>query len=389
MNQGNGALRKPELVGWLRPVFSVAIPLYVFLNFSRFYYENIYLTQALTLLLVAAGLALFFIILLKYYSNTLYSFASFFLMLSVIGVSLVGQNDTSKALLLFFANLGFASVLVKYPISPKISRNIFIGFSLVFLALILSGKKAEDIFLVSRNYVSIFFLLLVSIHYFACWRYDTKPSLLYSIVGLLFSVLSIGRAGIVVFAVLFFLTFIFVEEKKAKIILIVTISVSAIFLFLKDHEVELFGSFELIYTGFERFERLGTESARHSINASYLTSAFKNVENFIFGVPLSSLDSVQAVGGNPHNSFINLHVNFGIFGLMVLLISIIIAAGKLFISKSWLVLIVFSACLVRAFFDVAAFYGPLDIIVMMPLVYFLSNVRFLTDFQMSSTQKIT
>lgn len=100
----------------------------------------------------------------------------------------------------------------------------------------------------------------------------------------------------------------------------------------------------------------------------YISYVFSDFAFFLFGVPLTTNDYFKRFLFNLHNSYLKLHAGFGIAGFIIMLFLGLLSLRKIIKNKEWgLGIILLSAC-IRAFIDIAAFPGPLDIII---LYYFL------------------
>ena len=118
--------------------------------------------------------------------------------------------------------------------------------------------------------------------------------------------------------------------------------------------------------GFARFQSMGIQDSRTDINAEYISESSRTIQNLMFGSPLDNVIAIKEVEGNPHNSFIRLHVYFGIIGVVIFISIFILSIFKLFKMRAYLLLYLLFALLLRAFTDSAAFHGVFD-----PLIYFL------------------
>jgi len=360
----------PTLEVFLKP----AIPLYLLLTFSRFFFENEYLSSAIAVITVFYGLLLLLFFIGEFSKYRLSTFFVILCSISFFGTALIGGNHHAYSAVIFLSNIGYASVFIVRPISPKIIELMYILVCLFFLWCAWNGVNPENVFFVSRNFISVFMLLVVSLYYISCWQHGENPKLYVSILALVVALWAIGRAGIAVFLGLFLFTYIFLPRKKMKARIIGIFFVLVAFT-LFSFSFEGIANFEIFLVGIERFNRLGLESARESINSSYIGAAFDSARGFLFGARLKGIEEIVEVGGNPHNSFINLHVNSGFFGALLLTVAIFHSLKKIVLTSNLILFIVLVSCLLRSFFDISAFYGPLDVAIMFPVLYYLSKIR--------------
>lgn len=291
-----------------------------------------------------------------------------------VSAAMFGENHHVFSVVMFLSNVGYASALIVRSINPKLVEIICLIVCLFFLLCAWFGFSPGSIFVVSRNFISIFMLLVVSFYYISCWQYGINPKLYISFLALIVALWAIGRAGIAVLLGVFLFTYFFLPRKGMKVRIIVVLLVLVVLAFFSSY-FEKIESFDVLLVGIDRFDRLGLESAREYINSSYLSVVLEGVKSFLFGARLNGIEEIVEVGGNPHNSFINLHVNAGIFGGSLLIAAIAYSFKKIIFTSNLILFIVLFACLLRSFFDISAFYGPLDVVIMFPVLYYLLRIR--------------
>ena len=197
-------------------------------------------------------------------------------------------------------------------------------------------------------------------HIISSYQNDKIPSLLLFFASLIIAIWATGRGGIISFSILLIFYPIAIKiKKKYKILIITFISLLSIALYYN------FSDF-LYEFGLGRFDDVGLEGERTVMNAEYLTKTFNSTKYIFFGSPLSDIYSIAEVDNNPHNSFIRLHVYYGIFGFTLMVLLLIYTISKLIKKRNYLFLIFLTALLLRSFVDSIAFHGPLD-----PLIYFM------------------
>lgn len=338
-------------------LFFAPATLYVVFTFLRFFVtdNNLYFSVTFFLVLYGFMLALFSLLRLP----SLAFIFLFFMVVSSFLAMIFGENNVLESFVFLVSNFGFATAfLFSYEKSKKFSF-VVLGFLIWFSAYALAGLEAEKFFRVSRNFISIFLLLILSIYYIFCWRDNRKPTLFIPFIIFVLSVWAGGRSGIAVSFFVFASSLFFIEKRNSKKLLIILMGLSSLVCLML-----FFESIISLDLAFERFSRLGLDSVRWDINRVYYNEAFNNIKNLMFGVPLEEINLISSLGSNPHNSFIALHLNYGLLGFVFVITLLLITIVFLFYNKLWIVIIVFVACISRSFFDISAFYGPLD-----PIVY--------------------
>ena len=110
---------------------------------------------------------------------------------------------------------------------------------------------------------------------------------------------------------------------------------------------------------------MGLQDSRTDINQDYISKSTNSLSYVLFGSPLLDIPSIAEVEGNPHNSFIRLHVYYGLFGFIFVIFILISTVIKLLINSQYLLLYFTISLLIRSATDSAAFHGALD-----PLIFF-------------------
>ena len=108
------------------------------------------------------------------------------------------------------------------------------------------------------------------------------------------------------------------------------------------------------------------DDVRSSMNMDYLNATLNSSLYILIGTPLTTIKSMIEVELNPHNSFIRLHLYYGLFGFLLVLSTICNAVLKYFTRKKYILLVLFTAILFRSAVDSTSFHGPFD-----PIIFFL------------------
>lgn len=274
-------------------------------------------------------------------------------------LSLVSSNYRFEDGILSFQYLGIALVPVFYKLNYKLYKNINYIIILFFVYYIVKAVPPDEIFLVSRNFISVVLLICTGYQIIASYQNDKQPSILLVFLSLIIAIWSIGRSGISLYIVLLaclpFISNIKFVYKIVFILLIVTVSLSLFYYFYDT----------LFETAISRFTVMGFEDIRETVNQDYVAATFSSPLYVLMGAPLAPIKSMAFVDFNPHNSFIRLHIYYGFFGFITVISAIIFTLFKYFVKKNYLFLITFAVLVFRSAVDSTSFHGPLD-----PLIFF-------------------
>ena len=349
-------------------ILKPALPIFVLLIFFRFLVESRAVSICLSAVFIVYGVFLLFYTLPDFKKRSLaIYYLSTLVVLGVLQV-LVGGNYLYQGIPQFVAYAGYASSMVNYKMNPRFFEIHFYMYASVFIFLMIRGVNPEDVFSVSRNMISVFVLMTLSVYYISCHQNRLCPSLFVPLLGFVIALWGVGRSGIGSLLIIFLATVTFSGKfflKKISVLFIMIISFFFIF-----NLVELDLSSFLV--GIERFERLGVDDIRGEINRAYISDAFASVYSLFFGVPLNSIKEIIEMNGNPHSSYIWLHVNFGLIGFLITILVVFFTIINLLLSKFYILLSIFIVVLFRSAFDITAFYGPLDVII---LYFIFSSAR--------------
>jgi hypothetical protein len=275
--------------------------------------------------------------------------------------SFFSPNYRYEDSILTFCHFGLGLIPVFFKLNPKIfkvSAYLVIAF---FFFQIFNGVLPDVVFpRTSRNFISVVLLVSCSYHIISCVQNKIQPSFLIVILSFVISIYGIGRGGIISFLLLMtFFPFSLKIKFKFKVIIVVTFLLLCIFGYLIFQNL-------LNETVFERFDSMGIESERNSINSDYILVVIQEAKSILFGADLAKIPSIVAQELNPHNSFIRLHIYYGIFGFFTLIGFLVYAYWFFYTKKHYMYMLLLSVLLLRSFLDSAAFHGPFD-----PLLFYL------------------
>lgn len=292
----------------------------------------------------------------------------FLLLLSTLYTGNIAIGGTITSLQYF----GIAILLLKYKLNPIIVLTSFYIHITFFVFHITGASDPNTIFSASRNMVSVIMLIQVSLVYISYSEWNKKITYFYAIFPLIISIWAIGRSGIISSAILLLGLLLFTINKKNRkrniILSLLIIFISALFI-APDTDLKLFdnikSSYEVVY---DRTQLKGfTDDARGNITYEYFSEMKSHVFSFFLGVPIEKSNNYifASYNNNLHNSYLRAHATFGLLGVFLLSIGIVIAITRYLKLKNFLFVFIFCAILFRISTDTVAFIGILD-----PFIYF-------------------
>lgn len=207
----------------------------------------------------------------------------------------------------------------------------------------------------SRNYISSFFIFSSIYIYVSCLNYNKKIRFHPTIITLVVSFLSYGRSSIIASSLLLIIVFLYKFSNKQilyKLVLILLFILMMIIIY------NFLAPFIINNTKFEQ----GLKSPRIEMNIAYM----KNLSwlNLMIGYDYTKIPIISTYGGNPHNSYIDLHYDIGLGFILFILITIIyFLKGILSIKNKNIFIVGLSLVfLFRGFFDIIVFTGLFDFV---------------------------
>lgn len=287
--------------------------------------------------LIIMGTAVYFHYLMKM-KNKMYRVFSIVLIIVVMymmNILIVREGSIVELIKLIFVHFPIAVAVVFSESRNKcIWKSLFWMTAIFLLSRILFVDHYRIFDDTSSNMVSIYMIIvLFLLEYKRCenLKVVSSPQLVYYVTVLILSMLSQGRMGIIVSAVLFCISvylkyFVSGSErvknriiKQVGILFGVCVAVTYVSL----------NMMELVNKYFPRFTstNLYDTASSNAIRAEFLMDYFngcKNPLNFIFGLDFATTSELARYeGGNVHNTFLMIHSYLGIFALLcVIIISI-------------------------------------------------------------------
>jgi len=353
-------------------VFSLAAPVFLSLEFFRFLFSDPNVYRVITLLSLVSGLVFLCAAAFHKPLNSRIWIFSFIILFLALFTSITARNSNGSTILFFFSHLGFAWALLHGQISSKIAFNqtcLLLGF---FLVKIVVGKNPELVFVVSRNYISAIAIVAISLYFFACQVERKSPSTLLLMVVMMVLMWAIGRAGIISGIIILFGTLLISRKRFFAMLTFSLLLIAFYTLFLTDtySKIESIQSFTV---GIERFQRLSVDGQRVFINEEYIEAISSNPMSLLFGAPLDNVRAIREVDGNPHNSYISLHIFTGLLGVMAFIGLVFYSLTVLFRANLPLVALALVTVLFRSAFDSTSFQGLLDVPILYSIILAISG----------------
>lgn len=288
-----------------------------------------------------------------------------FSLLLLVNVVATG-NSSSSHLLWIWGYLGFAALFYSNGLSNRVSTVIYIIYTLFFCYSAFTGLETDaDELLISgsSNNISTMYIFGISLYYITKYRENPLTNMPYMpilVLGML-SIWAANRSGVLctIFLASLIITYNTMKTGKAFVrnILLVAVFSIGIYIFF-DVFMDQFGISFL-----QKENRTGTESTRTLIWAQYIQACLNDPMYILLGVPSS--DSTvfwfHLYNGNAHNAFFMLHSNFGIVGLIIIIIAVVKFYIYSFRRKMYPIAIIFSAIVLRSMFDWTGFCGIFDV----------------------------
>lgn len=260
------------------------------LNISR----NVFILVFFYLVIV------FLMVLVKAVEDPNLIFKSLF---SIVG--LLAASILVKDLKIHYFCSGFALIFFQFFVFCNILYYGFENFPAESpLEKVFDGKSGNGI----TSYI-----IILQIHFYVChiiYHFRVDKMLNITIVStLLISMSTYARGSLIAAFMLIFITFIVFRFSK-KFILILCLLVFGLLISDFDSIVDLFNRYSKLSQGLEDYSR--TEALKQYLNKIDIIS-------FFIGADYRSTIIDNELSGNPHNSFIRAHHNYGILYIVFIL----------------------------------------------------------------------
>ncbi len=285
-------------------------------------------------------------------------------------LSIISPNYRVEDGVLCFQYWGIALVPVFYKLNHKLYKTINYIILLFFLYYIIRGVPPDEIFSVSRNFISVVLLICTGYQIISSYQNNKRPSLILLLLSLIVAIWSIGRSGISTYLFLL-ICYPFISNLKFhyKVMFITFIVLTCVALYIYLYE-------SLFVTAISRFQTMGFEDIRETVNKDYFFTTIQSPLNVLIGTPLTTIKSMFYVDYNPHNSFIRLHIFYGLFGFIIVISTLITSLFKYLVNGNYIFMIMLIALIFRSAVDSTSFHGPLDILIYFFLFFPLKKLTF-------------
>ena len=257
--------------------------------------------------------------------------------------------------------LGVTGLMLLYPPSKKQAGFCFYVVAMIFAYHWMSGTHPSHVLSSSCNYISVILLLFISLYYFDMDAGSVGfAGFLPAVLCFLLSIWGRGRSGILASGILLigliFLKLTSVNKKSKRLLLLVAFLLMGAMAYLLINE-NAFNSLSWMLGSFqtEGFE----DSARLLLWHEYFTTTFSSLKNLIFGTSLRDMPLIVRFNSNPHNSFIYLHITYGLIGTAVYFVFFFRSVIFYIRKRRYTSLLVLMVLSLRAFTDKFVFlqYG--------------------------------
>jgi hypothetical protein len=270
----------------------------------------------------------------------------------------------------------------------------------ILLFLLYFTQNANEIFKdISRNYISVIMLGQYALFAFSGYCNSKRLSVTATFLLFVVSLLSMGRSGIIVASLILIVhVLISVNENKyanQKVHLhrrvVLTIVLCALVSIMFSDVSNLHTNIE---TAINRIKNLDiSANPRSEIILEYLNN-IDTLWDFVLGINISEIPLFEQWGNNLHNSFLHLHADYGIGGVLLIIFCTMKQMLRLARNHEWYILIILFALFLRSFTDKVAFAGIYDPIYVYILFFSIKkryddteNVELFNEVSMTKNQK--
>ena len=354
--------------------FTILFSLYLALSLIRFTWPaHLLLTSTVT------GLGLFALILLSIRIRRdyvpIYIFVGFLTTSFLVSSLFVSRTERLGHVVLFIVfNTGIAMILLRGYVYSWGGYIVFYGSAGYFLMLMFAGVYPGEALVCSYNGISMMMMVACISLYIILSMENKKIDLKPALISLFISIWAIGRSGIISFLVLL-LGFLLVRLRTKKRIIFIVI-ICLIIGYLLFDVLYMFGmDYSIFSNAIDRFLASATgevPNVRMRIWANYFNNL--DISRVIFGVNVLTdpWPDGELLAYNYHSSFINLHLQTGFMGLIVMVL-IILSLFKFF-RKNQVFFFLFLTVILRWSTDIGLFFESWDFIPFFFIFYYLTCI---------------
>ncbi len=356
-------------------IFTIVFSLYLALLLSSFIWPSNYITIINALFGLSALILLS--IRIRREDAVIYIYIVLIVASFIVSSLVVGRAGWRLYSPVFFIvySSGIAMILLRGYIYSWGGYIVFYGLVGYFLMLMLTGIDPTDVLIFSSNGISMMLLVACIPLYITLSIENKKIDLKPAFFTLVFSIWGVGRSGIISSLTLFFGLLLIKLRAKPKYIIIVIISLFIAYLFYALSTSAIMHSvFENAINHYVARQMQEGPSPRWT----FWTNYFNNLDIFrlIFGVNVveDPWPDGEINEYNYHNSFIHLHLQTGLMGLITLALIMLSLIKYYRINKVFFVLLL--TLILRSSTDSFIFFGRFDFIPFFFIFYFLKRTHF-------------
>jgi len=311
----------------------------------------------------------------------IYIYAGFLGIWFLVSTLFVGRTGGYVVTPLHFIpfGIGVAMILVRGYVYSWSGYIIFYSLSGFFFLSMLAGVSAESVLgKTSYNGISMVMLTACISLYIILGMEKKKIDLKPAFVNVVISIWGIGRSGIIASFILFLGLFLVRYRAKPKYSIILIISLIIYYLYFDDL-LGLAMDYSFFQNAANRFLTAGIimdleVSPRWALLANYFNNL--DISRVIFGVNVETDPFPTEINHlfNYHNSFIALHLQTGIMGLITMALMIIALFKFYRTNKVYFFLLL--ALILRGMTDTVFFFNRFDFIPFFFIFYFLKSTNF-------------
>lgn len=301
-----------------------------------------------------SALGVNFLVIIIFYKKLVNKSCCIFALILIISGLLnyicVGNTGIREQILLL-AMLFVSMVLVNGHIDKTIVLLvIYINIIVILYKFITVGFSGQIIKGSSSNFISVY-LLLPTVVYYSISKQNEKTSIIPAILIWILSLFARGRGGIISTSFLLIGLLLTKYWKSGFYIKLICASFGIIIVSFAALNYQRIINLlnESVIT--EYFRGRGMQSSRIEVWDDYLEHTLTNVKSILFGTDLHDTIAAREFSGNPHNSFLNIHIYNGFFMLLFVTIVLIKNIFWGLRNKRYVFCICMIAIMFRAFTD--------------------------------------
>ena len=238
-----------------------------------------------------------------------------FLFSGIINYLVVGNASISFLFyLVLFWGVGNA-LNSKYLSEQMMLIVIILNIAIILYKILTVGLYGRFFISGTNNFVSVYLMYPTVVYYSIVAKNKSRIKMLPIIVIWVMTLLARGRGGIISVSVfllmVYYLKYRSLHSRKRMIVNIVIFAVIVIITANLESIISVISS-SIVMEQFN--ERGGLESSRTRFWGEYLKKTMLSFQNVMFGTSVSEMFIGRKLGGNPHNSLIEVHMFNGMVG---------------------------------------------------------------------------